>query len=153
MHAIKRFPAIAKNRQHGAVLIVSLLVLLVLTLLGISSLNGSAMEEKMASNAQTAAGTFQRAESSIREAFFVASANPAVAVSNARAGVAAVDRSDSGITSSSQLVIPASTSSTPLYNSSSGLFIAEGIQIVGKANVNDIRNTNTQGYNVFPLMP
>ena len=54
-----------KHKQQGAVLLISLLILLVLTMLGLSSLNGSLMEEKMAANAQTSTTLFQAAESTI----------------------------------------------------------------------------------------
>jgi len=58
------------SRQRGVVLVVSLLILLVLTLLGISSLDSSVMEEKMASNSQTMTDTFQTAESAIKATYF-----------------------------------------------------------------------------------
>ena len=54
----------AKGRQKGAVLIVSLVVLLVVTLLGVAGMNSSLMQEKMAANAQNSNRTFQAAESS-----------------------------------------------------------------------------------------
>ncbi len=141
-----------KNQQHGAVLIISLLILLVLTLIGVSSMNGSVMEEKMASNSQTATATFQKAESSIQQAFVTAQLNPPGAVADAIANVAAVDRSSNGITSSSQLNNPPGSTVTPLVNSSAGLFVARRIEIIGRANIGDISNTNIRGYRVFPLM-
>lgn len=52
-----------KNEQ-GAVLIISLIVLLVLTLIGVAGMNSSVMQERMASNAQNSNRVFQAAESS-----------------------------------------------------------------------------------------
>ena len=56
------------NRQKGAVLAVSLLLLLVLTLLGVSSMQGTRLEEKMAGNAKDRNLAFQTSESGLREA-------------------------------------------------------------------------------------
>ncbi|MFL1455582.1 PilX N-terminal domain-containing pilus assembly protein [Marinobacter sp. GN3S48] len=52
------------DNQRGAVLIVSLVILLVLTLIGVAGMNSSVMQERMASNAQNSNRTFQGAESS-----------------------------------------------------------------------------------------
>jgi len=144
-----------KNRQHGAVLIVSLLILLVLTLIGVSSLDGSVMEEKMAANSQTASKVFQKAESSIQEAFVAAQQNPPGAVEIAIKNVPAnttVDRSSDGIASTSRLNNPPGSNVTPLLNSSAGLFVARRMEIMGTASVGNISTTNVQGYRVFPMM-
>lgn len=57
--------ALVSGRQKGAVLVVSLIVLLVLTLMGIGGMNSSVMQERMASNAQNSNREFQAAESAI----------------------------------------------------------------------------------------
>lgn len=54
--------------QQGAALIVSLLILLILTLLGISSTQGTIQQERMASNTRDRSIAFQAAESAIRDA-------------------------------------------------------------------------------------
>ena len=149
-------PSNYKKQQHGAVLVISLLILLVLTLIGVSSLDGSVMEEKMASNSQTATKVFQKAESSIEEAFVIAQQNPPGAVEIAIKNVPAnttVDRTSDGITSTSRLNDPPGSHITPLYNSSADLFIVRRMEIVGTASVGNISNTNIHGYRVFPLMP
>jgi len=56
------------QRQQGAVLIVSLIMLLVVTLIAVSSMQGTVMEEKMAGNTRDRNLAFQTAESSLREA-------------------------------------------------------------------------------------
>lgn len=53
------------NRQHGVVLIISLLILLVVTLLGVSTLRSTSMEDRMSANTQHLATTFQTTESMI----------------------------------------------------------------------------------------
>jgi len=155
MHTSTSIPTSSKDSQHGAVLVVSLLILLVLTIIGVSSLDSSVMQEKMSSNSQTATSTFQKAETAIREAFFEESPKPAKAISKARAGASPVTRTAGGITSTSQLLLPGGN--TQLYNNSApngdgAGFVARKLEIVGKANVGSISNTNTQGYSVFPLM-
>lgn len=144
-----------KNQQTGVVLIISLLILLVLTLIGVSSLDGSVMEEKMASNSQTATKVFQKAESSIQQAFVTAQQNPPGAVEIAIKNVPAnttVTRTSDGIASTSRLNDPPGSNITPLLNSSAALFVARRMEIVGTASIGNISNTNIQGYRVFPLM-
>ncbi|NOX76103.1 MAG: pilus assembly protein PilX, partial [Gammaproteobacteria bacterium] len=68
-HSIQ-YPGSAPGTQRGAVLIISLLILLVLTVIGINSMDGSIMEQKMATNSRDSAATFQEAESAIRNTFF-----------------------------------------------------------------------------------
>ncbi|NMT65517.1 pilus assembly PilX family protein [Marinobacter orientalis] len=53
------------SRERGATLIVSLIVLLVLTLIGVAGMNTSVMQERMAVNSQNSNRAFQAAESSL----------------------------------------------------------------------------------------
>ena len=55
------------NRQTGAALIVSLLLLIVVTILGISGMRSTTLEEKMASNMHDVQLAFHAAESALRE--------------------------------------------------------------------------------------
>ncbi len=50
------------NKQNGSALIISLLMLLVMTLLGITSMSTSTLEEKMAANDRNQKVSFQNAE-------------------------------------------------------------------------------------------
>lgn len=56
------------NKQDGAALIFSLIILLVLTLLGITSMNNATLEEKMAYNMRDLNLSFEAAEAALREA-------------------------------------------------------------------------------------
>ena len=56
------------NRERGAVLVVSLIMLLVVTLIAVSSMQGTVMEEKMAGNTRDRNLAFQTAETALREA-------------------------------------------------------------------------------------
>ncbi len=67
---VKNFNAI---QQSGAALIVSLILLLVLTVLGLSAMQRSVMQERMATNLHVSNATFSAAESAIGA--FVAEAN------------------------------------------------------------------------------
>jgi type IV pilus assembly protein PilX len=56
------------HKQHGTVLILSLLLLLVLTMLGLSSIQTTIMEEKMTGNMRDINQSFEATESALREA-------------------------------------------------------------------------------------
>lgn len=56
------------NKQQGAVLVSVMIYMLVLSMLGISSMRGAAMEERMASNEWEHSRAFQAAESVIQDA-------------------------------------------------------------------------------------
>lgn len=74
----------SRHKQQGAVLFISLMILLVLTMIGVSSLNGSLMEEKMAANAQTSTTIFQEAESAIKTAYYQEKLKPDLAFKRAQ---------------------------------------------------------------------
>ena len=54
------------GRQRGATLIVTLIVLVLITLIGVSSIRSTTMEEKMAGNSRDRDKAFQAAESVVR---------------------------------------------------------------------------------------
>lgn len=55
------------SRQQGAVLAVALIFLLILTLLGVSSMKSTLLEEKMAGNMRDQSLAFQAAEAALRD--------------------------------------------------------------------------------------
>ena len=57
-----------RNRQSGAVLVISLIFLLVLTVVGVAAMQNTSLEEKMAGNVKDRNLAFQNAESAVREA-------------------------------------------------------------------------------------
>ncbi len=57
------------NRENGAALITALVVLIMLTLLAISTLSTSTMEERMASNSQELNRSFQVADTGLAKIF------------------------------------------------------------------------------------
>lgn len=56
------------HNQQGAALVISLLMLLILTLLGVSGMQGTVLQERMASNTRDRSIAFQAAESAMRDA-------------------------------------------------------------------------------------
>ena len=57
-----------KQHQRGAVLAVSLVILLLMTLIGLSAMQSTSLEERMAGNTRDRNLAFQAAESGIRDA-------------------------------------------------------------------------------------
>nr|MCU0936636.1 PilX N-terminal domain-containing pilus assembly protein [Gammaproteobacteria bacterium] len=55
--------------QRGAVLIVALILLAVLTLLGVTAMSTTSLEEKMAANTQEGTRAFQIAETGLATGF------------------------------------------------------------------------------------
>ncbi|MFT5173345.1 MAG: type II secretory pathway pseudopilin PulG [Gammaproteobacteria bacterium] len=66
---MKRVTVFKVKHQQGAVLIVSLILLVVLTLLGVSVMNMTQLEERMASNSQEVIQAFQSAETGLSQAY------------------------------------------------------------------------------------
>lgn len=149
-----------KHKQQGVVLFISLMILLVLTLLGISSLNGSLMEEKMASNSQTSTTIFQSAESAIRTTYYAENTDDA---SRSSAFIRAEDNTTialattDGTTRSAKLVIPANAKEgrrcSGNSNSSEGAVVGRPIEIVGSATMRGIQESNAQGYTICNMRP
>ncbi|MBL4621304.1 MAG: hypothetical protein JKY89_02805 [Immundisolibacteraceae bacterium] len=61
--------SVSAQHQQGAVLIVALVLLTVLTFIAVTALNTSSMEEKMAGNTQESHRSFQTAETGLANTF------------------------------------------------------------------------------------
>ena len=57
-----------RTHQRGAVLVISLIILLVITMLAVGSMQNTLLEEKMAGNSSDRNLAFQSTESAVREA-------------------------------------------------------------------------------------
>jgi type IV pilus assembly protein PilX len=64
MKTFQAFP----RRQQGAILVIALLFLVLLTIIGISSISSVTLEERMAGNLREQTTAFQAAESALRDA-------------------------------------------------------------------------------------
>lgn len=65
-----RAPRAARRHQAGAVLVVALLFLMIVTMLGVASLQSTSSEERMAGNARDANVALMAAEAALRDAFY-----------------------------------------------------------------------------------
>ncbi len=70
------FPLMPARTQRGVSLIVVLVLLLIVTLLGLASLRGTLMEERMSANLLDRSIGFQTAEAALREGEALASDKP-----------------------------------------------------------------------------
>jgi len=61
------FPHNPSYLQRGAVLVVSLMILLMMTLIGLSAMQGSTLQEKMTGNLRDSSVAFNTAESALRD--------------------------------------------------------------------------------------
>lgn len=67
MNSMNRNLKANRGRQKGAVLVVSLMILLVLTLIGVTAMTTSTLEERMAGNLKDVNLAFQASESALRD--------------------------------------------------------------------------------------
>ena len=62
------FQSIGNRKQHGTALVMSMVILLILTILGIAAMGTASLEEKMSGNTQESTRAFEAAESGLMEA-------------------------------------------------------------------------------------
>ncbi|MFF7706081.1 PilX N-terminal domain-containing pilus assembly protein [Pseudomonas sp. NPDC007930] len=120
---------ITPQRQRGAVLIVALVFLLLLTLIGISSMQNATLQEKMAGSVGLRNTTFQLAEAALRVGENAVGASTyTLAVCASTAACAPPDAStiNAAGTSGSITWVAATTAGTP-----SGALLLYGVQYIG----------------------
>lgn len=76
-------------RQRGVTLVVVLILLLVVTLIALSSLRGTLMEERMSANTLDRSLSFQAAEAALREGESVAAGKPLLPAAGCDKGICA----------------------------------------------------------------
>ena len=82
-------PKFRPQGQRGATLVVVLILLLVMTLLGLASLRGTVLEERMSANLLDRSLAFQVSESALREAEGRLEAAPTFPTNGCSAGICA----------------------------------------------------------------
>lgn len=82
----------ATNRQSGVALIVVLILLLVVTLLGLASMRGTLLQERMAGASYARSVAFNAAEVALLQGESVAANKPAVPGAGCVAGVCAIPK-------------------------------------------------------------
>ena len=76
---IRHYPSLSfPVRQRGAALVVVLILLVVMILIGLASLRGTLMEERMTSNMKDRSLAFQSAEAALRQGEILATTRPVV---------------------------------------------------------------------------
>ncbi len=65
---LNRTATVTAHRQRGAVLLVSLMILLIMTVLGVAGMTTTTMEEKMSANNQQQQQAYAAAETALRDA-------------------------------------------------------------------------------------
>lgn len=78
-----------RRHQQGVVLIMALVILVLVTLVGVSTVRGTTIEEKMAGNARDRDKAFQAAEAAVRACLAMLNTDPALYTSTKLAPVAA----------------------------------------------------------------
>lgn len=78
------------HTQRGVALIVVLLLLLVVTLIGLASMRGTLLQERMAGNVFARSEAFQSAEAVLREAEQFAATMPVIPATGCEGGVCAM---------------------------------------------------------------
>lgn len=81
-----------RSRQQGAALAAVLLILLVVMVLGLASMRGALLQERMSGNQVARDHAFQAAEASLREAEALAAAKPPVPAAGCANGLCAMPR-------------------------------------------------------------
>jgi type IV pilus assembly protein PilX len=82
-----------RHRQRGVTLVVVLMLLLVITLLGLTAMRGTVMQERMSGNSVARATAFQLAEAALREVeadLASAGVRPTMPTSGCNAGLCAM---------------------------------------------------------------
>lgn len=79
-----------RGQQRGVALIVVLLLLLVVTLIGLASMRGTLLQERMAGNVFARSEAFQSAEAVLREAEQFAATMPVIPPAGCAGGVCAM---------------------------------------------------------------
>ena len=154
------------SQERGSALIVSLLILLVMTIVGVTTLNSTMMQEKMAVNSHDMITTFQAAEAAIGHGIADASAVDApffiTALDDYKKAISPPSKTydlDNGATSASAeltgyppALVDGSGNVTPRnkmhhINSSMGVFVAYSMQFkgTGKINATGAKAVNVQG--------
>jgi len=122
---------ISIKRKSGAVLIISLIILLLLTLIGATAIQTTTLEEKMASNLRNRNLAFQAAESALREAVTTLCPAPLSPDHCVAVPTAIQPLTNKTITSCANGLCPYSSSVTPEFYSTSFDWVTKGIAYSG----------------------
>ncbi|MDH5570754.1 MAG: pilus assembly PilX N-terminal domain-containing protein [Gammaproteobacteria bacterium] len=138
------------HKQQGIVLVVALLILMVMTVIGTSMLSTSTLEERMSSNVQQKASTFQAADSCVN--ISLADNNlVALATNNPGTAYTQICTATFGFTTTATMVY--SNNDRPCPGSSSGTFVCAEVQATGFAQIANVSSKTTTIQTVLRLKP
>jgi len=126
-----------RNAQRGAVLAISLLILLVMTMIGVASMGSTTLQEKMANNNNQRQIAFQAAEAALRagEAFLAANIGSVTDLAtnfNATAPVPGLYSERAPVVGVATYPLPVGTN---IFNDAGWLIPGNAIQVVSLTNV------------------
>lgn len=78
------------RQQRGITLVVVLLLLLIVTILGLASMRGTILQQRMSANAAARSEAFQSAEAVLREAEATAATRPVITTAGCNEGLCAM---------------------------------------------------------------
>jgi type IV pilus assembly protein PilX len=81
-----RPPSYGARAQHGIALVVALILLVLITLVGLASMHGTIMQQRMAANQYDREQAFQSAEAAVRAASALIPTSPSIVWHNCQAG-------------------------------------------------------------------
>lgn len=151
-----------QDLQQGSALIVSLLILLIMTIVGVTSLNSTIFQQKMAVNNSDTISNFQAAEAAIghgiADALPVDSPYFKAALDAYKSGTTSSDQKktyqldSSGDTTGTALLegYPADNNKYHHMNSSLGIFVGYSMRIRGTGTLS--ANPNAKAVNVQGIM-
>jgi type IV pilus assembly protein PilX len=119
------------TQQKGAVLMISLIVLLLITLIGTAAIQTSTLEEKMAGNLFDKNIAFQAAESALREAVTVLCPTPSAPDHCAAVPTSLLPLTYKTLTTCANGLCPYSAAVTPEFYSNSFDWVTKGLLYTG----------------------
>ena len=139
--------------QQGAVLIVSLLMLLALTIIGITTMNTAKLEEKMAANSMNMNKALQASESAVDAALADVN-NLVTALNNGTTVTITSSLGDSSVTASADITYKGATNAPGFsLGSNQGSFSTYQFEAIGTGKVPAANATAITGQGVYRVGP
>jgi len=141
------------KKQTGAVLLISMLMLLVMTLIGISTMNTARFEEKMSANSMNMNKALQASESAV-DAALSDIANLVTALNTGTTVTISVNLGDAAVTSSADVTYMGATNAPGFsLGNNQGSFSTYQFEALGTGSVPAANATAVTGQGVFRVGP
>lgn len=142
-----------RQQQSGAVLLVSLLMLLVMTIIGITTMNTARLEEKMAANSMNMNKSLQASESAVDAA--LNDVNNLVTVLNTGASLTVNVNLGDPFVSASAIITYKGATNAPGFSlgNNQGSFSTYQFETIGTGSVPSANATTVTGQGVYRVGP